>query len=201
MIPYDPETLQDASGAFLSEDGSILAVDSLAALHSPGEAWWEFIGDFVTSARESMGRGCCLVCTNQVRQKLSIDPGRTFVSDTESALRYDHDLFDTRLEISREQVSFKNYQMLIEVQRSPMARPGKWVKVGVRKGEGIELGMDLLDVALSLGVVTRAGSHFYFQGVRLGQGRKEAIHHMEQVGWMQDEMLDIIYDLLENTGA
>ena len=62
----------------------------------------------------------------------------------------------------------------VKVVKNKCAVPFKEAEFDIRWGMGIDSAADLLDVAVTLGVVNKNGTHFSFAGEYLGQGRERA---------------------------
>ena len=198
MLPTGTEDLMRLLGDFLPEPRSMVLVDSLTSLRPLDAFWGQVVLEFVERARNCLGDESCAVVTNQVRQQLSIQPGRTFTKDTESASRLDVNIFDTRLELSRDHVTEDSYTMQVDITKSVTSVPTSWTRVRVKKGKGVEVGPDFLDIAGGIGAITKAGSHLYFKGTHLGRGREEALRALEGNKNLQAQVLDTVIEFVKN---
>lgn len=62
----------------------------------------------------------------------------------------------------------------VKVLKNKMAPPFREAEFEIRWGHGIDSAVDLVDYALSVGVIEKNGSHLSFGGEHLGQGRERA---------------------------
>jgi recombination protein RecA len=117
-----------------------------------------------------------LIFINQLRHKVGITFGNPETTTGGNALKF---YASVRLDVRRigpvkvgdESVGARTR---VKVVKNKCAPPFKEAEFDIRWGMGIDMGADLLDVAVVLGVVEKSGVHFCFQGEHLGQGRERA---------------------------
>ncbi len=117
-----------------------------------------------------------LIFINQVRQNISamaFAPKETTTGG--KALKFYSSL---RLDVRRvEGIKSKDggsdvgNRVQIKIAKNKVAPPFKVVRVDLIFGKGVSAEYDLLDIALSRGVVKKSGSWFSFDGEKLAQGR------------------------------
>jgi recombination protein RecA len=62
----------------------------------------------------------------------------------------------------------------VKVVKNKVAPPFTEAEFDIRWGTGIDQGADLIETALSAGVLEKSGSHYTFAGKSIGQGRDKA---------------------------
>lgn len=154
---------------------ALIAIDSITGyrppLESPGE-WNRYIWSLLQSLKDTMGQGAGVVMTSQVR-KMKVR-GR-IESPFESASRRLTDMFDFRFFLARTDKPEDTYDVRISAVANAGAPPSTFIDLPGVKGQGLLAEVDLLRVAVSLGVVERNQASWYrFQGMSLGQGEMTA---------------------------
>jgi recombination protein RecA len=110
---------------------------------------------------------------NQLRQKLGVVFGNPEVTTGGNALKF---YASVRLDVRR--VGKINVgetvvgnRTRVKVVKNKVAPPFTEAEFDIRWGTGIDAGADLVEVALSAGVLEKSGSHLTFAGKSIGQGR------------------------------
>lgn len=67
-----------------------------------------------------------------------------------------------------------------------MAPPFREAEFEIRWGQGIDATVDLVDYAMSLGLIEKNGTHLSYDGEQLGQGRERARETLLQKGELAD---------------
>jgi recombination protein RecA len=62
----------------------------------------------------------------------------------------------------------------VKVVKNKVAPPFTEAEFDIRWGTGIDQGADLIETALSAGVLEKSGNHYTFAGKSIGQGRDKA---------------------------
>jgi recombination protein RecA len=173
----------------------LLAIDSATGLRPevdhPG-CWKAMLCVFLETVLPELSDGSCIVMTNQVRMRKSIDPGRMFVGEVvDSTAKSVIDLFSARLELERQEVMIDRYEMAVKVVSSIFSVPSRVIYLPVVKGRGVHETLDLLRLAADLGVVEKAGSWYKWRECPLGQGEQAAAialaeHQAIAVGVLDD---------------
>ncbi|MBY0584318.1 recombinase RecA [Murdochiella sp. Marseille-P8839] len=117
-----------------------------------------------------------VVFLNQIRQKIGVMYGNPEVTTGGVALKFYSTI---RLDIRRgEQIKdgedVIGNRTRVKVVKNKVAPPFKRVEFDIMYGTGISKIGTLLDTALDLGIVERAGAWYSYDGERLGQGRENA---------------------------
>jgi recombination protein RecA len=125
----------------------VLAIDSATAFRptddSPGR-WGQLVEYFLSMLPHSLCGSSCVVMVNQVRMPPGLDPDRSkfFANTPDSAARKIASHFSARLELSRSEVSEDRYQMVVNVVKNTLARPGVVVELPFVKGKGVDRELD-----------------------------------------------------------
>jgi recombination protein RecA len=118
--------------------------------------------------------GCCCIFINQLREKIGVMFGNPETTTGGNALKY---YASVRLDIRRVgQIKESADAILgnrtkVKVVKNKVAPPFKVVEFDIMYGEGISKVGEVIDLAVELEIVKKAGSWFSYEGNRLGQGR------------------------------
>ncbi len=117
-----------------------------------------------------------LIFTNQLRQKIGVMFGNPETTPGGLALKF---YASVRIDVRRIEV-LKDGEKVIgsrhraRIVKNKVAPPLRLAEFDIMEGEGISKSGGLLDVAVELGIVTKSGSFFNFDGKPLAQGREGA---------------------------
>ena len=78
----------------------------------------------------------------------------------------------------------------VKVVKNKIAPPFKEAEFDIMFGKGISREGDILDLAVNLGLVSKSGSWFAYNGDKIGQGRENAKHYLTEHP-----------DIMEETGS
>jgi recombination protein RecA len=118
----------------------------------------------------------CLVFINQIREKIGVLFGNPETTSGGRALKF---YASIRLDIRRIQ-SIKDGDRVVgsrtraKVVKNKVAAPFREAEFDILYGEGISREGDLIDLALSHGLIEKTGTWLSWNGERLGQGRENA---------------------------
>jgi len=172
----------------------ILAIDSATSMRPKEDEFGEWnlmVDTFLEVALPFLGRGSCIVMTNQIRTRRSIKPDKFFVDgDIDSAARKIIDRFSTRLELSRTEVTDHTFTMQVNVVANVYSRPASIISLPFVKGSGVDTLRDLIRVARDAGVIVQAGPWYMWGDESLGRGEGEATAILE----MNPELARVILD-------
>jgi recombination protein RecA len=134
--------------------------------------------------------GCCCIFINQLRDKIGVMFGSPETTTGGNALKF---YASVRLDIRRIGQIKDGDQVVgnrtrVKVVKNKVAPPFRVVEFDIMYGEGISKAGEVLDLAVDMEIVKKAGSWFSFGTERLGQGR-DAVKEM-----LKDnhELLDIL---------
>ena len=123
-----------------------------------------------------------LIFTNQLRQKIGVMFGNPETTTGGLALKF---YASVRLDIRRVE-SIKDGDNVIgtrsrvRVVKNKVAPPLKVAEFDIMNDEGISKSGNLLDVAVDLGIITKSGSFFNYDGKVIAQGREGAKIHIKE---------------------
>lgn len=122
-----------------------------------------------------------VIFINQLREKVGVMFGSNETTPGGRALKF---YSSVRIDIRRIG-SIKDGEKVIgnrtkaKIVKNKVAPPFKEVEFDIMYGEGISYLGDLIDNAVSLGLVDKAGAWYSYNGARIGQGRANAIEHLK----------------------
>jgi recombination protein RecA len=117
-----------------------------------------------------------LIFINQLRQKIGVVFGNPETTTGGNALKF---YASVRLDVRRiGQVKVGEdaigNRTRVKVVKNKCAPPFQEAEFEIRWGTGIDHAADLLDLAISRGVVDKSGAHLTFEGEHVGHGREKA---------------------------
>ncbi|MBC7409756.1 MAG: recombinase RecA [Arcicella sp.] len=134
--------------------------------------------------------GCCVIFINQLREKIGVMFGSPETTTGGNALKF---YASVRLDIRRIGQIKDGDRVIgnrtrVKVVKNKVAPPFRVVEFDIMYGEGISKAGEVLDLAVEMEIVKKAGSWFSFETSRLGQGR-DAVKDMLKDN---QELLDIL---------
>lgn len=125
---------------------------------------------------------CCVIFTNQIRQKIGIMFGNPETTAGGLALRF---YASVRMEIRREEAIKSSGDVIgnrtkVTVKKNKVAPPFRSVEFDIMYNQGISREGDLLDVATNMELVDKRGAFFAYGDTRLGQGRENAKNFLQE---------------------
>ena len=119
---------------------------------------------------------------NQLREKVGIMFGNPEVTPGGRALKF---YASVRMEVRRTETLKTNNEMIgnrtrVKVVKNKVAPPFKEAEFDIMYGEGISKESNILDVAVNLDIVEKAGAWFSYDGNRIGQGRENAKQYLKE---------------------
>jgi len=164
----------------------IIVIDSVAALVPKAEIEGE-MGDskmglqarlMSQALRKLTGvinrTNCCCIFINQLRDKIGVMFGSPETTTGGNALKY---YASVRLDIRRigqikeSADNITGNRTKVKVVKNKLAPPFKVIEFDIMYGEGISKVGEIIDLAVELEIVKKAGSWFSYDGNRLSQGR------------------------------
>ncbi|MGZ3481696.1 MAG: recombinase RecA, partial [Myxococcaceae bacterium] len=126
--------------------------------------------------------GTVIFFINQIRMKIGVVFGNPETTTGGNALKF---YASVRMEIRRlgnlkdgEQVI--GTRTRVKVVKNKVAPPFHETEFDVLYGQGISRGGEALDLAVTLGLVEKSGSHYLLDGERIGQGRERAVEWLRE---------------------
>jgi recombination protein RecA len=137
-----------------------------------------------------------VIFINQIRMKIGVVFGNPETTTGGNALKF---YSSVRLDIRRIGAIKDGQEVVgnrtrVRVVKNKMAPPFRDAEFDITYGEGISKAGDLLDTAVTAGIIEKSGSWYSREGERIGQGRENAKR------FLQDNE-DIYTSILEKTKA
>lgn len=172
----------------------IIVVDSVAALvpraEIEGDMGDSHIGLLARLMSQALRKLTAIVAKsnttviflNQLRQKIGVMFGNPETTTGGIALKF---YSSVRLDIRRgEQIkdgeNVIGNRTRVRIVKNKVAPPFKTVEFDIMYGTGISKVGTLLDTAVDLGIIDKAGSWYSYDGERLGQGRERVKTYLEE---------------------
>lgn len=186
----------------------VVAIDSVAALVPKAEIEGEMGDSHMGLQARLMSQALrkltaivhksntILVFINQIREKIGIVFGNPEVTTGGRALKF---YATVRIEVRRTD-SVKVGADLIgnivtaKVVKNKVAPPFKKAQFDIIFGEGISKTGDLIDLGVSMGIVTKSGSWYNYGDLRLGQGRENAKQTLKDDSKLFDEIKEKVVE-------
>ena len=131
-----------------------------------------------------------LIFINQLRQKIGVIYGSPEVTSGGQALKY---YASVRIDIRRIEAIKDGTEVVgnrtrAKIVKNKVASPFKQAEFDIMYGKGISREGSILDVAVELGFVKKAGAWFTYEGEQLGQGRENVKNFLRENPQMMTEI-------------
>jgi recombination protein RecA len=187
----------------------IIIIDSVAALTPKAEIEGEIGDSFVAVQARMMSQalrkmtaqinqsGTVVIFINQIREKIGGPPmGNNEVTPGGRALKFYSSL---RLEV-RKKESLKDpktgevlgHRCKVTTKKNKVAPPFRECELEIIYGEGFSQAASILQEALKLNIIERAGSWLSYGDAKLGQGMENAKTYLEEHEDKADEIMALI---------
>lgn len=187
----------------------VVVVDSVAALVPKSEIEGEMGDSHVGLQARLMSQALrklagvinksktSVVFINQLREKVGVIYGSPEVTTGGRALKF---YATMRMDVRRVETIKQGDQMLgnrvrVKIVKNKVAPPFKQAEFDIMYGEGISKTGDIMDSAVSMGIIDKAGSWYSFEGSKIGQGRENVKTYIKD----NPEILNKIEGLLLDT--
>ena len=126
--------------------------------------------------------GTVIFFINQIRMKIGVVFGSPETTTGGNALKF---YASVRLEIRRignlkDGDSVIGTRTRVKVVKNKVAPPFQDTEFDVLYGQGISRAGEALDLAVTLGLAEKSGSHYLLDGERIGQGRERAVEWLRE---------------------
>ncbi len=215
LIVSQPDTgeqgLEIAEALVRSGAVDIIVVDSVAALVPKAEIEGEMGDSHVGLQARLMSQAmrklagafnqtkCIGIFINQLREKVGIMFGNPETTPGGRALKF---YSSVRLDVRRIETIKQGDEMLgnrtrVKVVKNKVAPPFKKAEFDIMYGQGIDRIGEILDLGVTLDIVTKSGSWFSYKDTKLGQGRENAKKHLKENLKLTKEIELKIYEIKE----
>ena len=127
---------------------------------------------------------------NQLREKIGVIYGSPEVTPGGRALKFYSSvrLDIRRIESIKDGTDVVGNRTRVKVVKNKVAAPFKQAEFDIMYGEGISREGSVLDVAVEMGFVKKAGAWFTYEGEQMGQGRENAKNTLRENPSMMAEI-------------
>jgi recombination protein RecA len=136
----------------------------------------------------------CVIFINQLRMKIGVMFGSPETTTGGNALKF---YASQRLDIRRIAAIKDGEQVIgnrtrVKVVKNKIAPPFKEAEFDIIFGTGISKEGDILDLAVTSGLVEKSGAWYSYDGERLGQGRENARKLLAENKDVRDKIADMV---------
>ncbi|MFT3841228.1 MAG: recombinase RecA [Myxococcaceae bacterium] len=126
--------------------------------------------------------GTCIIFINQIRMKIGVVFGNPETTTGGNALKF---YSSVRCEIRRagtlkEADTVVGSHTRVKVVKNKCAPPFQEAEFDIMYDRGINREGEVLDLGCTLGLIEKSGSHYIFEGERIGQGRERACEWLRE---------------------
>ena len=206
LIVSQPDTgeqaLEIAEALIRSSAIDLVVVDSVAALVPKAEIDGEMGDTHVGLQARLMSQAlrklagvlnrsnASLVFINQLREKVGVMFGSPETTPGGRALKF---YASVRLDIRKIEAIKQDSEIIgnkvrVKVVKNKVAPPFRETEFDIIYGKGISKSGNILDLAVNLDIVEKAGAWFSYNGERTGQGRENATKYIENNPELMQEL-------------
>ena len=113
---------------------------------------------------------CVVIFINQLREKVGVMFGNPETTTGGRALKF---YSSVRLDVRR-------IEARVKVVKNKVAPPFKEAEFDIMFGQGISKEGDILDLAANVGIISKSGAWYAYEGDKIGQGRENAKNYLRQ---------------------
>ena len=192
----------------LAGSGSInlIVVDSVAALVPQAELDGEMGDSSVGLQARLMSKAmrkiagilnkkeCAVIFINQLREKVGVMYGNPETTSGGRALKF---YASIRIDIRRTEAIKQGSEIIgntcrIKIVKNKVSPPFKQCEIDIIYGQGISKEAEVLDRAVELGYIKKAGAWFEYNGNKIAQGRDAAKLYLKENESVYNELLEKI---------
>ena len=180
----------------------IIIVDSVAALVPKAEIEGDMGDSHVGLQARLMSQAlrkltavisksnCVVIFINQLREKVGVMFGNPETTTGGRALKF---YSSVRLDVRRVESLKQAGEVVgnhtrIKVVKNKVAPPFKEAEFDIMFGQGISREGDILDLGVNVGVVSKSGAWYAYNGDKIGQGRENAKQYLAENEAVRDEI-------------
>lgn len=139
-----------------------------------------------------------VIFINQLRQKIGVMYGNPETTTGGNALKY---YASVRMEIKRTETLKGDGEdvgnhVRVRVLKNKVAPPFRTAEFDIIFGKGISKTGNILDVAVNLGIVNKAGAWFSYNDSKLGQGREKSKEFLDENPELKAEIEKLVREKL-----
>lgn len=212
LLVSQPDTGEQALEIceMLARSGAIdlIVIDSVAALVPKAEIQGEMGDSHVGLHARLMSQALrkiagtvnktntCVIFINQLREKIGVMFGNPETTTGGRALKF---YASMRLDVRKIETLKRGDEMLgnrtrVKIVKNKVAPPFKKSEFDIMYGTGISLAGDVLDTAVEVKIVDKAGSWYSYNGERIGQGRENVKDYLQSHEEMLEEIRKKVMD-------
>ncbi len=212
---YAEQALEITEALVRSGAVEVVVVDSVAALVPRAEIDGEMGDAHVGLQARLMSQAlrklsgaiaksnCIVIFINQLRMKVGVMYGNPETTAGGNALKY---YASVRLDIRRVETLKDGGESLgnhtrCKVVKNKVAPPFKVAEFDIIYGKGISKESEIIDMAITLDIIQKSGSWFYYGETRLGQGKEKVRELLDSDKDFAAEIEAKIVDRLRNNGG
>jgi recombination protein RecA len=145
-----------------------------------------------------------MIFINQVREKIGVMYGNPETTTGGKALKF---YSSVRLDVRRIGQPIKvgndavGNNVKVKVVKNKVAPPFKEVEIQIYFGKGIDQLNDLVNLAVSMDIIEKAGSWFSYNGERIGQGKEKVVEFIKAKGPLEEELRKKVFDAIRSGKA
>jgi len=191
---YGEQAMEITEALVRSGAIDVLVVDSVAALVPKAELDGEMGDSHVGLHARLMSQALrkltgtvsksrtCLIFINQIREKIGVMFGNPETTTGGRALKF---YSSVRIDIRRI-AAVKEGDVVVgsrtrtKIVKNKVAAPFREAEFDILYGEGISREGDVLDLAVTHGIVEKSGAWYSYSGERIGQGRENVRNFLKQ---------------------
>jgi len=143
---------------------------------------------------------CIVIFINQLRLKVGVMYGNPETTPGGNALKY---YASVRLDIRRSETIKDGAESLgnhtkVKVVKNKVAPPFKIAEFDILYGKGISKESEIIDIAVTLDIIQKSGSWFYYNEQRLAQGKDNVRELLSSNKELSDEIEKLIREKMQN---
>lgn len=125
---------------------------------------------------------CIVIFINQLREKVGVMFGSPETTTGGRALKFYSSIrMDVRrIETLKQSGEFVGNRTRVKVVKNKIAPPFKEAEFDIMFGQGISKEGDILDLAANVGIISKSGAWYAYEGDKIGQGRENAKNYLRQ---------------------
>lgn len=189
----------------------VIVIDSVAALVTRAEIEGDMGDSHVGVQARLMSQAlrkmtsaisksnCVVIFINQLREKVGVIYGNPEVTPGGRALKF---YSSVRIDIRRAETLKVGTEMVgshtkAKVVKNKVAPPFKTAEFDIMYGKGISAEGEILDLAVQFDIIKKSGAWFYYKENRIGQGRDNVKHFMEENADFTNEIKTQVVDAMK----